>query len=317
MKINFFAAASLLVVGAAGLWANALGAVGALAVAVPASVALGGCILQMLAARREERLRLALRRRDEQLAQTAHELRTPLTAIGNALEIVRAGYASDPDECDAFLCEADLAANHLGFLINDILDDAALTAGRLRLEIGLHRIADLIRNGLRALGMQAARNDIRIVASDSDRELLVRTDSRRVLQILFNLVGNAAKFSEPGSPIEIEVRSENAFVRFAVIDQGTGVAPAVEPMLFEPFVGDDATKRADSTGLGLYICRQLVEQMGGSIGYRRREAAAGGGAEFWFTMPRPQHDGIPATEPRADRTNTATLAIASDTRMAR
>lgn len=294
------AAVGTLTVGTACSWAIARGPVATwlvVAAAVAGALAAGAAVFAV-ASRRERRLRRALRRHDEQLAQTAHELRTPLTAIASSLEIVRAGFADDPEECEAFLAEADLAARHLGFLIHDILDHAALSSGHLRLEVGTHDVAQLIRDGLRVLGMQAARHAIRVRVDEQAPALSVHGDARRAQQVLVNLVGNAIKFSPEGAPIDVGVLDDGDRVRFVVCDAGPGVADTVVPELFRPFAGDDGQQRADSTGLGLYISRQLVERMGGAIGYRPRPD---GGSEFWFTLPKgrpslpptPQHEAAP------------------------
>ena len=237
----------------------------------------------------------SLRKRDERLAQTAHELRTPLTAVMNALEIIRSGFATTAEEIEGFLEEADLAARHLSFLMNDVLDVAAIEAGKLRLEIADHSIAQLMQEGMRMLGMQAARNAITIHTEGDDRDLAVRADARRLLQILFNLVSNSIKHCEPGQLLEIIIRREAEHVLFRVLDEGRGVAAAVRPHLFTAFAGDEQHQRADSTGLGLQICRDLVDQMGGAIGYAPRPV----GSEFWFTLPQAQNQVIAPMQPVA------------------
>ena len=287
IKNDILAAVGVSTVVAAGYWADALGFVACalLAIAGGALVvmrSIGRANMGKCLRTRDNEHTLQLQRRDERLAQTAHELRTPLTAVINALEIVRGGIATTPEEIDGFLEEADLAAQHLSFLMNDVLDVAAINAGKLRLEIADHDIQELITKSMRMLGMQAARNAINVRTEGNDREFMVRADSRRLLQVLFNLVSNAIKHSETGQPIEIAIRGEGDSVRFRVIDQGQGVAHRVRPHLFTAFAGDDQKANADSTGLGLMICRDLVQQMGGTIGYAPMRV----GSEFWFTLPQ-------------------------------
>ncbi|MCK5941835.1 MAG: HAMP domain-containing histidine kinase [Planctomycetes bacterium] len=283
-----WAAAGATTVTLAWWQATGLGPAGAAALA-----GLGGCLLGAALAlasrdRRATRLDVALRRRDDRLAETAHELRTPLAAMQSALEVVRGGYAQTPEEIEGFLDEADLAARHLAFLINDVLDEAALDSGRLRLELREHAVGPLLGEAARMLGMQAARNQVVIQLGGNER-CVVRADARRTLQVLFNLVGNAVKHTDPGAAILIEVEDAGEQIRIRVLDEGPGVAATVRPQLFQAFAGDDGHARADSTGLGLYICRRLVEQMGGEIGYRPRHPR---GSEFWFTLPRVAHAAI-------------------------
>lgn len=227
-------------------------------------------------------LQAALRRRDEQLAHTAHELRTPLTSVLTALELLREGYATTQAETEEFLDEADLAARHLAYLVNDVLDGASMAAGRLRLDLGDHRVGTLIGDGLRVLGLQAQRRGIGVTASAIPADLAVHTDPRRFLQVLFNLVGNAVKFSAPGQPVRIDVGADATHVRIAVVDHGPGVPRELVPRLFEPFERGSSHGQA-STGLGLHITRLLVEQMHGHIGYRPGRER---GSEFWFELPR-------------------------------
>lgn len=235
---------------------------------------------ELLASNRD--LVAALARRDQHLAHTAHELRTPLTSVLTALEMVRDGYATTPAEQAEFLAEADLAARHLTYLVNDVLDSAALTAGALHLDCGSHRVGSLLRDGLRILGLQAQRRGIAVYCDAVADDVVVHTDARRFLQVLFNLLGNALKFSTAGQPIRIAIEPHADRVKVRIIDQGPGVPPELSERLFTPFGrGGDASGQP-STGLGLHITRQLVHQMGGSIGHVPGHPR---GSEFWFELP--------------------------------
>lgn len=235
-----------------------------------------------LFARAHRRHAAALRARREQLAHTAHELRTPLTSILTALEMVRGGYATTVAETEEFLAEADLAARHLGFLVNDVLDEAAINAGHLRIESSDHKVQNLVVDALALLGMQAERRGLSITSAPIEPDLLVHGDARRVLQVLFNLLGNAVKFSAPGEPVRLDITATTTRVRFAIVDNGPGVPRDLRPRLFQPFGRGDATG-VPSTGLGLHITKGLVERMGGTIGYLPRPLR---GSEFWFELPR-------------------------------
>ena len=262
----------------------------------PAVVAVGGLLLAGAAAvlaRRRRRRAHRQRQRDGHLARTAHELRGPLAAVINALEIVRTGMARTPEEAAEFLDEADLAARHLAFLVNDVLDEAAIEAGKLRVHVQPQRVDDIIGEALRVLAMQSARSDVAIVAAEPRPRacLQVHADERRLLQVLFNLAGNALKFSPPGGVVQLRVDALPERIRFRVLDDGRGVAPQLRSHLFEPFAVDEHQEHAEGTGLGLHISHRLVEQMHGRIGYRPRTPT---GSEFWFELPRASDAGVAA-----------------------
>lgn len=229
-------------------------------------------------------LQQALRRRDEQLAHTAHELRTPLASVVTALEMLRQGYATTPAEVEEFLDQASLAARHLGFLVNDVLDEAALAAGQLRLHCEDQPVRELLASASDLLGMQARMRGIHLRFAEVDAETAVHTDERRFLQILVNLVGNALKFTESGEAVSVRVESRSTVVRFVVEDRGAGVPQEARAQLFTPF-GCAPTApgvAVPGTGLGLHVCKLLVEQLGGRIAY---EPGAERGSVFWFELP--------------------------------
>lgn len=279
---------------AIGAFGTALAAAGAdlpawgVGLIAAAAALLGAALAHALACRRDRdeaaTLRTALRRRDEQLAHTAHELRTPLASVITALEMLRAGYATSPSETEEFLDQAAMAAQHLAFLVNDVLDEAALQTGRLRLSCGCQRVGELLLEAERIMGLQARSRGVALHIAEVDPELCVHTDERRFLQIVFDLVGNALKFSASGEVVHVRVEANAKRVRFLVIDHGPGVPQAARENLFLPFGYAEVTpgRAIQGTGLGLFVCRQLVEQIGGKIGYE----PAARGSVFWFDQPR-------------------------------
>ncbi len=254
------------------------GAVGGGPLATGLAATLAAWTLLVLDARRQTALAETRRR---MLAHTAHELRTPLTSVLTALELVRGGYAASPAETEEFLAEADLAARHLGCLVDDVLDEAALAAGRLQLRATPQFVAATCHEAAALLATQASRRGQSLCVAIDDRAV-ARVDAQRLRQALFNLLGNAVKHAGRGAAIGLEVTMSCDRVRFSVRDDGPGVPAALRPRLFQPFAGH-AAAGVPSSGLGLHITRELVERMDGCVGYR---AVAPRGSEFWFELPR-------------------------------
>lgn len=234
---------------------------------------------------RTRELEQLARRADDHLANTAHELRTPLTAILAAVDMLRDGYATTEEERRQFLDQAAISGQHLMLLLNDLLDRAAVEAGRLRIEARDCFAADLLGDAERILEPAATARGAKLsveIGADADRA--VRADPTRVLQVLFNLVGNALKYSPGGSPVTLRATAAERGVVVEVEDRGIGVPKAQRGLLFQRFsrVHDEGSSSASGTGIGLWVCKALIESMGGEIGHR--EAADGCGSVFWFRL---------------------------------
>ncbi|MBL8753883.1 MAG: HAMP domain-containing histidine kinase [Planctomycetes bacterium] len=243
------------------------------------------------------RLQNLVRDRDRHLAHVAHELRTPLASVSTALELLRASPAGGP-EADEFLTEAEFAAHHLGGLVDDVLDAAALQDGRLHVTDEPLPAAATVDQCLSLLGRLAQQRGLRLIGS-CEPGLCVRGDSRRVRQILLNLVGNAVKYCDRGGTVQLAAREVGDTVHFVVADDGPGVPPALQPRLFEAFAhGDHAHTR--SSGLGLFVSARLAEAMHGRLGFAPRSPR---GATFWLELPRltAADRGIVAPAPTAAR----------------
>ncbi|MFO1050930.1 MAG: HAMP domain-containing sensor histidine kinase [Planctomycetota bacterium] len=234
---------------------------------------------------RTRELEQSLRQRDEAVAMTAHELRTPLTAILASVEMVRDGYATTDEERTQFLEQASTSGQHMLLLLNDLLDRAAFEAGKLRVEMTSCFVEDLLGDAMRLLAPAAVarQTTIRVdIAAEVERPVLA--DAGRVLQVVFNLVSNALKYSPAGAPVEVRARCMENGARIEVEDCGMGIAPEAERRLFKRFsrVHESGSSNASGTGIGLHVSKALVESMGGEIGYRPRET--GLGSVFWFSL---------------------------------
>lgn len=236
------------------------------------------------------------------VANMSHELRTPMTGVMGIIDLVQRR-ATDPKQID-WLNKARIAAQHLLSVINDVLDLSKIESDRVTLEQKDFSLAQVINEALHmqdaaALikGLQLSRE---IDTSVPDR---LCGDVMRLKQILINFVGNAVKFSEQG---QITIRAlaaardqQSVLLRIEVSDQGIGISPEHQELLFQPFTqaDDSMSRKYGGTGLGLVISRRLAVLMGGDAGV---ESTLGVGSTFWFTARLIARDADPvAAEPPA------------------
>ena len=222
------------------------------------------------------------------LANMSHELRTPMNGVMGMIDMAKRRMV-DPTGLDQ-LGKAKTAATNLLGVLNDILDLSKIEAERMVLEDVPLQLADTIANLADVLNHKATEKGVRL-AVDLPADLAsapLKGDPLRLGQILFNLVGNAIKFTEQGV-VTLRARSvgespEAVQVRFEVSDTGIGIEPETQARLFQPFEQADnsMTRKYGGTGLGLAICKRLVQLMGGEIG---AESRVGQGSIFWFVVP--------------------------------
>lgn len=219
------------------------------------------------------------------LATMSHEIRTPLNGVIGLSELLLTQEL--PAKSREYAEMIGRSGEALLGIINDILDLSKFEAGKLELEARSFDARTVVGDAAGLLAIQARRKGLYLeheIAPDVPDSLI--GDPSRLRQILFNLVGNAVKFTEAGG-VAVRVAREaddarGAVLRFDVIDTGIGIDAAVQPRLFEPFVqADGSTARTHGgTGLGLAICKRLVEHMGGRLGVR---SEPGRGSTFSFT----------------------------------
>ena len=237
----------------------------------------------------EERWEAEREAYQDALANTVHELRTPLTTIVATLEMVQFGMLDDPVDREELVAQADAACHHMSFLVNDLLDAAAIAAGRLRLDFTNFTASRVLGEARRILNPTAHARDIdlRMEGDESVLDVQIRADKMRTLQVLFNLAGNAIKYSEDGTCVTLRVGRDphGDLLRFEVRDQGVGVPPDMREELFGRFsrVHRSTDTHASGSGVGLHFSKTLIERMDGEIGYHARED--GPGSVFWFALP--------------------------------
>ena len=231
----------------------------------------------------------AMLARESFLANMSHEIRTPLNGVlGLAGQLAKTTLDRRQQE---FVQTIRHSGQHLLRLLNDVLDIAKITAGKLEMESRSFNLCDSVREALRPLALQALEKRLQLVGvplRDSCPHPWVVGDSHRINQIMLNLVGNALKFTEPGGQVVVRCEQQaetdtTLTIFFSVQDTGIGIAPDKQALIFEGFTqaGPDTTRRFGGTGLGLNISRALVAQLGGELTLR---SELGVGSTFAFTL---------------------------------
>ena len=230
-------------------------------------------------ARLEELERL----RVEFLGMVSHELRVPLTSIkGSTTTLLGTPRTLDRTELRQFIRIIDEQADHMQRLISDLLDAGRIDSGTLSVDPEPLEVAALVEQARTAFLSAGGRQPIRIdLPPDLPR---VMADERRIVQVLNNLFSNAARHSPESSPIEVSAVRDGIKVAVSVTDEGRGVAPEQLPHLFRRYAdARDWERGAAGFGLGLVICKGLVEAHGGRI--RAESAGPGPGTRVTFTLP--------------------------------
>jgi PAS domain S-box-containing protein len=215
------------------------------------------------------------------LSTVSHELRTPLTSIRGSLGLLASGAAGPlPDHVVEVVALAERNAIRLMALIEDILDLERLETGKIELQMTRVPIASILRRAMESLAAFGAHG---VTVDAPNVSSFIDVDADRIVQVLVNLLSNAVKFSPPGGVVTIAVTVDGQWTEFRVIDHGRGVPAVHRPAIFEPFrqVDPSDAREKGGAGLGLAICKSIVEQHGGSIGVESEEGA---GSAFWFRL---------------------------------
>lgn len=232
------------------------------------------------------------------LSTVSHELRTPLTSIMGGLGLVLSGKLGTPDPRLRRLVQiAYDNCDRLTRLVNDILDMQKIESGRIEYSPEPLDLREMVEQAIESNRSYGQRFGVRYVLTAPRAEgAIIEADRGRFLQIMDNLLSNAAKFSNPGETVEVTVDCDDEECRIGVRDHGRGISPEQQEKLFVAFSQVDASdqREREGSGLGLAIAKRLVEDMGGRIGLT---SALGEGSEFHVIFPlyrQPQAKGATA-----------------------
>src|SRR5690606_2792858 len=243
----------------------------------------------------EDQLREADHRKDEFLALLAHELRNPLAPIRYAAGLLKPGV---PQEISAAAHDViERQVGHMARLLDDLLDVSRLTRNTLELRLERVDLRAIVTASVDTVRPLFEAVNHRLTVALPPEPAWVMGDSTRLLQVLGNLLNNAAKFTDPGGRIEVEVGREAGRFALRVRDSGIGIAPELQPKLFELFVQGDRkhTRGTGGLGVGLSLAKRLVEMHGGSI----EAHSEGFGSGSVFTVRLPMAAEAAPSEPRA------------------
>jgi signal transduction histidine kinase/CheY-like chemotaxis protein len=225
--------------------------------------------------------------KDRFLAMLGHELRNPMASVSTALEVLQRLGSEDPRRADRMRGIVQRQMRHMARLVDDLLDVSRIERGKLPLRLERLDLARLVREVAEAERSRIAKAGLVFEVEAADRPLWVEGDPTRLTQVVYNLLSNAAKFTEPGGTIRLRAFAETLSGKAAVSvrDTGVGIDPWELERIFEPFAqADSAVERAaGGLGLGLPIVKGLVEAHGGEVA--AASEGRGRGTETTFRLP--------------------------------
>ena len=245
-------------------------------------LALGNMRGRQIEVERRQMIEQTSRAQSDFLAIVAHEVRSPLSAIRGATVLLETHFDSlSPDRRKELLGVLTASTGRLSAIFDDFLLLSRMDAGKLTLRFEPVDPIAVVEESVARMESQHPNREFRTLYLEPLPR--VNADEGRVVQVLANMLSNAAKYSADGSVIVVEIKASEDRVRFAVKNEGPGIPENEREKLFTRFgrIGNDNGDA--SIGLGLYICSELVSLMGGSIGY---ESEPNKVTTFWFTLPR-------------------------------
>jgi signal transduction histidine kinase len=233
--------------------------------------------------RAEQELRLAHDRKDEFLAVLAHELRNPLAPLHNGLQLLRLSGTGD-EQTRRLHDMLARQATHMARLVDDLLDIARITNGKILLRKNPVDLTEVLLNALETCREAIEAQGHELCMDVPEQPLMVEADGMRLAQVVSNLLNNAAKYTDRGGKIRVRAyREADGNLLVSVRDNGHGIPASMLALVFEPFAQVDRERGAGGLGIGLTLVRRLVELHGGTV--EARSEGLGAGAEFLVRLP--------------------------------
>jgi len=221
--------------------------------------------------------------KNEFICIISHEVRTPLTSIHGALNLLTSGLGGELNEQGRQLLEvAYRNSQRLVRLVTDILDLQKIESGAMTFNMRPIEVKPFLVQAIDASQGFAKQFGVRLSLAAVPRRAYVRADSDRLMQVMDNLLSNAAKFSPPEGPVTVAVKRVGGRLRVSVQDRGRGVPKEFRGRIFERFAQAETSGARNGCGLGLSISKAIVEQLGGRLDF---ETTDGAGTEFFFELP--------------------------------
>jgi len=226
--------------------------------------------------------------RQEIVRMVTHDIRSPLTTVQGLIQFLGVGHLGELNEKGRRMVKnAELSADRIMALVNDFLDTERLESGNFPIVCDLFKASSMIEDSIASVIGLAEKKNVELEGLQTDLQVLCDRD--RIVQVLVNLISNAVKFSDSGAKVSVAAVESGSFVEFRVQDRGRGIPSEQIGLVFEKFkqVSTSDSRNMGGTGLGLNICKSIVELHGGEIGV---ESKVGKGSTFWFRLPMTEAD---------------------------
>lgn len=225
------------------------------------------------------------RLKNEFISIVSHELRTPLTSIRGSLGLIVGTMAGGlPEKAHHLINIALKNSERLILLINDILDIDKIASGQMRFDMRQENLVVLVQQAIESNRAYGEKFKVGFRLKAPATEIMVTVDASRLVQVLTNLLSNAAKFSPEGKQVDVLVTCKSGQARVSIKDKGPGIPEEFQNLIFNKFCQADSssTRQKGGSGLGLHISRQIMQQMNGQIGF---DTVIGKGTTFWIELP--------------------------------